>query len=355
MKFTTETVNPSATMSDADFVARMCALDDMLDATIESEESLSTPATPAEVLDNMITLECLIDNGCFDKAYLDYYVRNTPGLSDMYGGSVEAFRANLKNAIDEQAACEGKLDGFIGDFATGPVGLAMGPIALIISAMRSKLPNLIEQVKICKEKLANTSDDKIELRSKQKLIRVRSKYLPEYSVFMKACEALTKVLNAIASNPTADQTRFIELLKGSMYYTDKGKLKGNQNTNWKYAMVRLLPVLASTLPRGGDAMYAAAKVSERDWFEPSQPVGKRGWNSRAAYENGLKALESLINALTNAIQKLSANSGSDTKAAALMLKWASKEVIYLGRGLTTAIRKVYAGGFVRFVSNRVIH
>lgn len=347
MKFTTETVNPSATMSDADFVARMCALDDMLDATIESEESLSTPATRAEVLDNMITLECLIDNGCCDKAYLDYYVRNTPGLSDMYGGSVEAFRANLKNAIDEQAACEGKLDGFIGDFATGPAGL-------IISAMRSKLPNLIEQVKICKEKLANTSDDKIESRSKQMFIRVRSKYLPEYSVFMKACEALTKVLNAIASNPTADQTRFIELLKGSMYYTDKGKLKGNQNTNWKYAVVRLLPTLMNILPHMAP-MYGGVKVSERYWFEPSQPVGKRGWNSRAAYENGLNALESLINALTNATQKLSANSGSDTKAATLMLKWASKEVIYLGRGLTTAIRKVYAGGFVRFVSNRVIH
>lgn len=347
MKFTTETVNPSATMSDADFVARMCALDDMLDATIESEESLSTPATRAEVLDNMITLECLIDNGCCDKAYLDYYVRNTPGLSDMYGGSVEAFRANLKNAIDEQAACEGKLDGFIGDFSTGPAGL-------IISAMRSKLPNLIEQVKICKEKLANTSDDKIESRSKQMFIRVRSKYLPEYSVFMKACEALTKVLNAIASNPTADQTRFIELLKGSMYYTDKGKLKGNQNTNWKYAVVRLLPTLMNILPHMAP-MYGGVKVSERYWFEPSQPVGKRGWNSRAAYENGLKALESLIDALTNATQKLSANSGSDTTAATLLLKWASKEVIYLGRGLTTAIRKVYAGGFVRFVSNRVIH
>jgi hypothetical protein len=139
-----------------------------------------------------------------------------------------------------------------------------------------------------------------------------------------------------------------------MYDNGKGGAKGQQDTDWKYVGVRLLPTVGSMV---AGPVGTGLKVAERFWYDKSQPVGERGWNKKQIYADGLKQLEGLVANLAKALGALSKSKADqkDLAAAANFCKWAEKEVVYLGRGLTTAIRKVYAGGFVRLVSNRFIH
>ena len=326
-------------ITDIQFLAAMSVTDYLMDAA--DEEFEQHPVDQAEVVDNMATLCAWIDTGLISDEALEQYAISTPGLNDIYGKNVEEFKTNLKNQV---IANEGWLDGLVGDFNTGLLGA-------VIAWARNSLPNLKKQLEICKDKLANTSDEKIFSRSNQHLIRVRSKYLPSVKNFEDAVAALGRMLKAIEANPESqDESPYVEQLKGSMYW-DEGaqKKKGQQNTSWKYIGVRILPsVLAVSGP-----VAAGVKFAQRYYFEPAQPVGERGWNSRAVYEKGIDDISALVNLLEETIAKTAKK--PDTKCAAHALKWAQKEIVYLGRGLTTAIRKVYAGGFVRFVSNRVIH
>ena len=337
-------------LSDAEFVAKMAVLDEMLEEGLESLDVVKDEKV--EIAASFKTLDVMIKEGLISDENLQAMAITTPGLKELFT-DMQSF----KGKVAEQAkAMEGFLDGMLGDWNTTFIGT-------IIAFARNNLPSVKEQIDICKQKLAATSDDKVEERSKQMFIRVRSKYLPSVQTFQGAVKALNTCLAAVASNPKASWDQIIKGLRGSMYDNGKGGAKGQQNTDWKYAGVRLLPTLLGMVPGVGPGVGIAhtagigVKVAERFWYDRSQPVGERGWNKKQIYADGLKQLEGLVANLAKALGALSKAKADqkDLAAAANFCKWAEREVVYLGRGLTTAIRKVYAGGFVRFVSNRFIH
>ena len=336
MKFTLNNCAPSAPLTDEQIVARLTALDDMLDSAELIDSSAQTQFDIDEATES---LRCLISAGMISDNQLKALIESEPGLQKF--GSTENLAA-FKKRLNARVAEEGFWDGFLGDYNTGLIGA-------VIAYARNNMPNLEEQVNICQNKLDQTGDWKIEGRSRQMFIRVRSKYLPAYEVYMQAVAALKKVCDMIAADPTSTNEKMLDCLKGTMYWdNEKMQKHGNQDTNWVYAIVRLLP---SVVPFIGGVL----QIAERFWFEPSQPVGDRGWDSRNAYQSGLNALSDLIGAVHKAMSAVRAKSDDTSREAAAMMRWLEKEVVYLGRGLTTAIRKVSSGAFVRFFSNRFIH
>ena len=336
-------VAQAGVISDAEFVAKMTVLDEMLEEGIESLDAVKDEKV--EIAASFKTLDVMIKEGLISDESLQAMALTTPGLKELFT-DMQSF----KGKVAEQAkAMEGFLDGMLGDANTGLIGA-------IIAFARNNLPSVKEQIDICKQKLAATSDAKVEERSNQMFIRVRSKYLPSVQTFQGAVKALNTCLATVASNPKASWDQIIKGLRGSMYDNGKGGAKGQQDTDWKYAGVRLLPTLLNMVP-GAGIVGAGVQVAERFWYDRSKPVGERGWNKKQIYADGLKQLEALVGNLAKALGAVSKSKAEqkDLASAAQFCKWAEKEVVYLGRGLTTAIRKVYAGGVVRFFSNRFIH
>ena len=248
----------------------------------------------------------------------------------------------------EIVTVEGWLDGLLGDMNTGPIGA-------LIALARHKLSNVKMQVDICKKKLDAIPEQEVRNRVQQMIFRVRSKYLPEYNTFINGCNALTKLLLA-ASKPNVTEEKLVECLKGSMFYDAvKGK-KGQSNANWTYIIMRwLIPVAVGSIPVVGTAANIGYQYALRFNYDPDKPVGQRGWKTSAQFESGLKAMDTLLDALETTLRSVRKSTDEVDPAVYKSIKWAEKETIYLGRGLTTAIRKLYAGNAVRFVSNRFIH
>lgn len=341
MKFSTVQMKSAVAakyeMTDVSFLASMTVLEDILDASLEE---FDVAHEALEVRESFETLDAMIANGLVCDAELEAFARTTPGLKELASEGLENFKSKV-----HLAATEGVVDGMLGDWNTGPIGA-------IIAFKRSSIEAIKQELDLCKEKLAKTEDRKIETVTQQAFIRVRSKYLPKTDVFFKGVDALSKMFKAVASNPNQGEDKYIALLKGSMFFNnDAQKKQGNQDTNWKYAGIRLLPTILGTVSGGiGDAV----RITKRFWFEPAQPVGERGWNNRNVFEQALDSMKKLVADYEAAAGKV-ISSEDKTGAGAPIVKWGQKEVVYLGRGLTTAIRKLYASGFVRLISNRVIH
>lgn len=304
------------------------ALIDNLEAEFDYQDR-GDDSSNFEIAGNLEALSAIIDNS--EPAFINWYAQQHEDLREMYGDSLETFKANVKAHL--AAAEEGLVDELLGD----------GPLKAILGRKESQLEYLKEAVPECIERIKECDDKKIDSSAKARIFYlVTSRFLPSVDTYHKNADALIKMAAAakrIDDIDKFDAEKFTTILKDTTYYqAGKTHLKGQGDTNWHYILIKSLPGL-----------------SYLEYWDYNKPVSTRGWKDVQTYLTGLKKAKALITAMDDmdaAAKRIlgqrpeeapSMETIMKVKSFTAMLRFGVAESGHLGRGICVAAKKVTSG------------